>query len=49
MPDDWMLAGHIVAGWPRGNHGPLRRRPLSDVAFLDRWGKRADQIVAPVP
>ena len=50
VPDDWMLAGHIVVGWPRGNHGPVRRRPLSEVAFLDRWGERADQIVmAPVP
>ena len=48
VPDDWMLAGHIVVGWPRGNHGPVRRRPLSEVAFLDRWGERADQL-APVP
>ena len=50
VPDDWMLAGHIVVGWPRGNHGPVRRRPLPEVAFLDRWGERADQIAeAPVP
>jgi nitroreductase len=50
VPDDWMLAGHIVVGWPRGNHGPVRRRPLAEVAFLDRWGERADQIAeAPVP
>jgi len=57
VPDDWMLAGHIVVGWPRGNHGPVRRRPLADVAFLDRWGERADQVtgqasgsaLAPVP
>jgi nitroreductase len=49
VPDDWMLAGHIVVGWPRGNHGPVRRRPLAEVAFLDRWGERADQIAeAPV-
>lgn len=27
VPDDWMLAGHVVVGWPRGHHGPLRRRP----------------------
>jgi len=20
-PDDWMLAGHIVVGWPKGRHG----------------------------
>ena len=22
VPDDWMLAGHIVVGWPKGRHGP---------------------------
>lgn len=45
VPDDWLLAGHIVVGWPRGRHGPLRRRPLSRVTFLDRWGEPADDIV----
>ena len=39
VPDDWMLAGHVVLGWPRGAHGPLRRRPLSDVVLHDRWDK----------
>jgi nitroreductase len=37
VPDDWMLAGHVVVGWPRGRHGPVRRRPVSDVVFRDRW------------
>src|SRR6202011_1094702 len=23
VPDDWMLPGHIVVGWPRGAHGPV--------------------------
>ena len=45
VPDNWMLAGHVVAGWPRGNHGPVRRRPLSEVVFLDRWDERASAIV----
>ncbi|MET0726761.1 MAG: nitroreductase family protein [Acidimicrobiales bacterium] len=45
VPDDWMLAGHVVVGWPRGNHGPVRRRPLSEVAFLDRWDAPASDIV----
>jgi nitroreductase len=42
VPPEWMLAGHIVAGWPRGNHGPVRRRPVSEVVYLDRWGQGAD-------
>jgi nitroreductase len=45
VPDNWMLAGHAVVGWPRGNHGPVRRRPLSEVVFLDRWDERASAIV----
>ncbi len=44
VPDDWMLAGHVVVGWPRGNHGPVRRRPLSRVTFLDRWDAPASDI-----
>jgi nitroreductase len=47
VPDDWMLAGHVVVGWPRGRHGPLRRRPLADVVFLDRWDARSDEILDP--
>ncbi|QLL10463.1 nitroreductase family protein [Mycobacterium vicinigordonae] len=39
VPDDWMLAGHIVIGWPKGNHGPVRRRPLADAVNLDHWDK----------
>lgn len=43
VPDEWFLAGHIVVGWPRGRHGAVRRRPISDVVFRDRWDpERAD-------
>jgi hypothetical protein len=40
-----MLAGHVVVGWPRGHHGPPRRRPLADVVFLDRWDQPAGEIL----
>jgi nitroreductase len=46
VPHDWMLAGHVVVGWPRGHHGPVRRRPLADVVFLDRWDQPANEIVS---
>ena len=45
VPQDWMLAGHIVVGWPRGSHGPVRRKPLADVTFLDHWGAAAGEIL----
>jgi nitroreductase len=41
VPDDWMLAGHVVVGWPKGKHGPVRRRPWQDAVNLDHWGERA--------
>jgi nitroreductase len=37
IPDDWELAALIPVGWPAGHHGPVRRRPLSELASLDRW------------
>lgn len=44
VPDDWLLAGHVVLGWPRGNHGPVRRRPLADVVDLDRFDQPAVEL-----
>lgn len=45
VPDDFMLAAHVVVGWPRGRHGPVRRRPLDDVVFLDRWDEPATDLL----
>ncbi|MCW2555422.1 MAG: Nitroreductase [Mycobacterium sp.] len=44
VPDDWMLAGNVVVGWPKGGHGPVRRRPLSEAVFLDHWDQPAPGI-----
>lgn len=48
VPNDWLLAGHVVVGWPKGRHGPLRRRPLSEVVNLDRWDSSAAELLAAV-
>ncbi len=45
VPDGWLIAGHVVVGWPRGRHGPLRRRPLSTAVNLDRWDTPADDLL----
>ncbi|HET6737180.1 nitroreductase family protein [Mycobacterium sp.] len=37
VPEDWMIAGHVVVGWPKGKHGPVRRRPLAEVVNADHW------------
>lgn len=44
-PDDYLLAGHIVVGWPRGRFGPVRRRPLAKAINLDHWDEPAAAIV----
>jgi nitroreductase len=49
VPEDWMLAGHIVVGWPKGRHGPVRRRPLGEVVNLDHWDEPAAEFVANAP
>jgi nitroreductase len=45
VPDDYLLAGHIVIGWPRGRFGPVRRRPLGKAVNLDRWDVPAETLV----
>jgi nitroreductase len=37
IPPDWEIAAVVAVGWPVGRHGPVRRRPLGEVAALDDW------------
>lgn len=41
IPDDVAIAATIALGRPEGGHGPVRRRPLSDVVYDDTWGSDA--------
>jgi nitroreductase len=45
IPKEWFLAGHIVVGWPRGRHGPVRRRPIAEVVFRNTWDTEHADIV----
>lgn len=38
VPDHVALSACITLGRPQGRHGPLRRRPIGEVTFDDRWG-----------
>lgn len=39
IPDDWATACHVVAGYPAaGFPRRLTRRPVEELAFLDRFG-----------
>jgi nitroreductase len=42
IPDDVALSACITLGRPAGRHGPMRRRPLGDVVFDDRWANAPD-------
>jgi nitroreductase len=37
IPEGWELGALVAAGWPRGGHGQVRRKPVSEVASVDRW------------
>jgi nitroreductase len=38
LPDDVFTFALMPIGYPLGKYGPLSRRPVSEVAFADRWG-----------
>jgi nitroreductase len=41
IPEGWGTAAAIPIGYPIGRgHGPLIRRPVADLAYLDSWGGR---------
>ncbi|HVV31440.1 MAG TPA: nitroreductase family protein [Mycobacteriales bacterium] len=37
IPDEVFIAATITLGRPAGSHGPVRRRPLSELVFAERW------------
>ncbi len=44
IPDDVTTAALIPMGYPAegASFGPVRRRPVSEVTYLDRWGQPLD-------
>lgn len=47
MPDDVVIGATITLGRPAGHHGPVRRRPLPELVYEDRWGDPAPWAVDP--
>jgi nitroreductase len=40
IPDDWVTAAYVPIGYPEGRgFGPLSRKPVEAVTFLDRWDR----------
>jgi len=47
IPDDVALSACITLGKPQGAHGPVRRRPIGELVFEDRWGETAPWVIDP--
>lgn len=37
IPDDVLLMATVAIGRPEGRHGPVRRRPVTDLVYDGRW------------
>jgi nitroreductase len=39
LPEPWATCAFVPIGYPTGKgHGPVSRRPVAEMAYLDRWG-----------
>jgi len=38
IPGDILVAATVTLGVPEGRHGPVRRRPLSELVYSEAWG-----------
>lgn len=47
IPDDFEIAATIPLGRPQGRHGPVRRRPLSELVYDDTWEGEAAWAIDP--
>jgi len=47
LPDNAVIAATITLGRPAGNHGPVRRVPMSELVYDGRWGDTAPWAVDP--
>jgi len=47
LPERAFIAATITLGVPAGSHGPVRRRPLGDLVFEDRWDASASWAIDP--
>ena len=47
IPDEVFISCTVTLGKPEGSHGPVRRRPLSELVYEDDWLKTPDWAVDP--
>ena len=47
IPDETAICATITLGKPVGSHGPVRRRPMSELVYEETWGHPAAWAVDP--
>ena len=47
IPDAAFMAATITLGRPQGSHGPVRRRPLSELVYAEEWDQPAPWAIDP--
>jgi len=47
IPQEVFISCTLTLGKPQGKHGPVRRRPLSELVFGDTWDKTPSWAVDP--
>ena len=47
IPDNVAISACITLGKPQGSHGPVRRRPISELVFENQWGINPSWAVDP--
>jgi nitroreductase len=47
IPAETFIAGTITLGKPAGRHGPVRRRPMSELVYHEKWGEPPDWAIDP--
>jgi nitroreductase len=47
IPPDIFIAGTLTLGKPQGKHGTVRRRPLSELIYVDKWGNSPSWAIDP--
>jgi len=47
IPEPVFVAATITLGKPQGRHGPVRRRPMAELVFEERWEAAPDWAIDP--
>lgn len=47
IPSGVFIAGTLTLGRPAGRHGPVRRRPISELVYSEEWGSSPEWALDP--